>query len=195
MSQNVPDSGSDEALMLAFAEGSISAFDQLYQRHRKGLYAFVARQFAGQAICVDDIFQDVWLAVARSRAQYRPQAKFRTWLFQIARNRAIDLLRANHPASSASNDGSFCDDPFEFLADTRHLTPEHALDSRQKAEAISRALAALPTEQREAFLLREHSEMSLEEIAHLTGVSPETAKSRLRYAVNKLRAALRGIWP
>lgn len=185
-------SDSDETLMLAFAQGDIAAFDALYARHRKGLYAFVTRQFIGQGISVEDVFQDVWLAVARSRTHYRPTAKFRTWLFQIAHNRAIDLLRAPTAARIEEKDG---EDLIANLPDRHNPGPERALDNRQKAAAISSALAALPPEQREAFLLREHGELPLEEIARLTGVSLETAKSRLRYAVNKLRAALRGIWP
>jgi len=191
-----PATDSDEALMLAFAAGDMAAFDTLYARHKRGLYAFVARLLIGQGIAVDDVFQDVWLSVAKARAQYRPTAQFRTWLFQIARNRTIDLLREKRPALASELQA--CDDdadPFDAIPDTGTPTPDVALDRSQKAAAIARALAALPAVQREAFLLREHSELPLEEVARLTGVNVETAKSRLRYAVAKLRAALRGIWP
>lgn len=191
-----PAADSDEALMLAFAAGDLGAFDALYARHRQGLYAFIARLLQGQEVAVDDVFQDAWLAVARSRASYRPTAKFRTWLFQIARNRTIDLLREKRPVLASelarSDDTA---DPFDAIADPSGPTPEAALDREERAVAIKRALAALPTVQREAFLLREHGDLGLEEIARVTGVNVETAKSRLRYAVTKLRAALRGIWP
>lgn len=191
-----PATDSDEALMLAFAAGDMAAFDTLYARHKRGLYAFVARLLIGQGIAVDDVFQDVWLSVAKARAQYRPTAQFRTWLFQIARNRTIDLLREKRPALASELQSSEEDaDPFDAIPDTGTQTPDIALDRSQKAAAIARALAALPAVQREAFLLREHSELPLEEVARLTGVNVETAKSRLRYAVAKLRAALRGIWP
>jgi len=191
-----PAADTDEALMLAFGAGDMAAFDALYQRHRRGLYAFIARLLIGQEVAVDDVFQDAWLAVARSRASYRPTAKFRTWLFQIARHRTIDLLRERRPLlasqlATAEDEA----DPFASIADPRAPSPELELDRADKAAAIARALAALPAVQREAFLLREHGELGLEDIARVTGVNVETAKSRLRYAVAKLRAALRGIWP
>ncbi len=191
-----PAPDSDEALMLAFAAGDMAAFDALYHRHRLGLYAFIARLLTRQEVAVDDVFQEAWLAVARSRTSYRPTAKFRTWLFQIARNRSIDLLRERRPLL-ASELGTFEDDadPFASIADSSALPPDLELDRADKAAAIATALAALPAVQREAFLLREHGDLPLEEIARVTGVNVETAKSRLRYAVAKLRAALRGIWP
>jgi len=192
--QPAPDS--DEALMLAFAAGNLAAFDALYARHRRGLYGFIARQLQGREVAVDDVFQEAWLAVARARASYRPTAKFRTWLFQIARHRSIDLLRQRQPLLAselqAGTDGA---DPFDQVEDVSSVTPMAALDRADQAAAIARALSALPAVQREAFLLREHAELPLEEIARITGVNVETAKSRLRYAIAKLRAALRGIWP
>jgi RNA polymerase sigma-70 factor (ECF subfamily) len=191
-----PPADSDEALMLAFAAGDLGAFEALYRRHRQGLYAFIARLLPGREVAVDDIFQEAWLAVARVRASYRPSAKFRTWLYQIARNRTIDLLREKRPLLASElwvvDDEA---DPFGAIPDTTGPTPDVALDREQRAAALARALEALPAVQREAFLLREHGELPLEEIAMVTGVNVETAKSRLRYAVVKLRAALRGIWP
>jgi RNA polymerase sigma-70 factor (ECF subfamily) len=182
--------------MLAFAAGNLAAFDALYARHRRGLYAFIARLLQGREVAVDDVFQEAWLAVARSRAGYRPTAQFRTWLFQIARNRTIDLLRERRPLLAselqATEDGA---DPFASLEGPDVLTPERQVDRADKAAAIARALSALPAVQREAFLLREQADLPLEDIARITGVNVETAKSRLRYAIAKLRAALRGSWP
>ena len=196
MSALPADPPSDEALMLAFAAGDMAAFDALYARHRRGLYAFIARLLPTQDAQIDDLFQDVWLRVARARERYTPQAQFRTWLFQIARNRTIDWVREKHPllaselmSGAADEEG---EDLFARLPDERTPSPEAAYAQRQEGERLSAALAGLPAEQREAFLLREHAELSLEEIAQATGVNTETAKSRLRYAVKKLRAALGG---
>ena len=187
---------SDEALMLAFAAGSITAFDELYARHRRGLHAFIVRLWGSQEVAVDDVFQDAWLAVTRARASYRPSAKFRTWLYQIARNRVIDRLREKRPVLASElrgpgDEGDFLD----ALPDSGSDAPERALERSDQAAALASALTALPAVQREVFLLRMEGDLSLGEIAHLTGVSLETAKSRLRYSIAKLRAALRGIWP
>lgn len=193
---SAPDPASDEALMCAFAGGDMAAFDVLYGRHRKGLYAFISRLLPARSASVDDIFQDVWMNVARSRASYQPQAQFRTWLFQIARNRSIDLLRERQPvlASELTRiDDDDAPDFFDGLADDSAPQPETVVIMRERAARLEVALAALPAVQREAFLLKEHAELSLEDIAQLTGVRPETAKSRLRYALTKLRAALGGV--
>ncbi|MFC4160881.1 RNA polymerase sigma factor [Chitinimonas lacunae] len=180
----------DQALMLAYAAGDAAAFDTLYQRHRRGLYGFLARQSPRPA-WIDDLFQETWLAVIRARADYRPSAQFRTWLFGIARNKLIDRIRLHEPALLADLVESEAEeDPLSRLADPGGRSPETRLADRQAAAAIAAALQALPPVQREVFLLREQAEMSLDEIARLTGVSPETAKSRLRYAVSKLKTAL-----
>lgn len=185
---------SDEALMLAFAGGDMAAFDQLYARHRRGLYAFVARLAHGTSAPVDDVFQEVWLAIARARTQYRASARFRSWLYQIAHNRLVDELRVRRALLASeiapADDDS---DPLDALPDTATPAPDVVLERAQQAQRIARALDELPPAQREVFLLREHGELSLEEIARLTGVNAQTAKSRLRYAVSKLRAALRGL--
>lgn len=185
---------SDEAVMTAFAAGDMAAFDLLYARHRQGLYAFIARMLPQRSPHVDDLFQEVWLNVARSRTRYQPQAQFRTWLFQIARNRTIDYLREKHPVlASELALGDDAPDFFESLPDPAHVSAETVVLRQERAQRLQQALATLPAVQREAFLLKEHAELSLDEIAQLTGVNPETAKSRLRYALTKLRAALGGL--
>ena len=180
----------DEELMLRYAAGDVTAFELLYARHRGGLYAFVARQ-SPVAAWVDDIYQDAWLAVTRSRTDYRPSAAFRTWLYQIARNRLIDLVRQHQPARLARYLADEDDDPAASLPDPAP-GPDAVAERQQRKAALEQALATLPPAQREAFLLREHAELSVDDIAAMTGVTPETAKSRLRYALNKLKTALAG---
>lgn len=182
----------DQTLMLAYAAGDAAAFETLYQRHRRGLYGFLNRQ-SPRSAWVDDLFQETWMSVVRVRADYKPTAQFRTWLYGIARNKLIDRIRLHEPAllgdliRSENEDGG---DPIARHADPQQRGPEALVADGQAAAAIAAALAALPPAQREAFLLREQADMSLEEIARLTGVSTETAKSRLRYAVAKLKTAL-----
>ena len=192
---NPAEPDSDEALMLAFAAGSLADFDALYARHRLGLYAFIARLPGSQEMAVDDVFQETWLAVTRSRGSYRPTAKLRTWLYQIARNRVIDRLREKRPLLESELQGPGDDAYFESVPDGDAGAPDRRLEQADQQAAMARALAELPGVQREAFLLHMEGELPLDEIARLTGVNPETAKSRLRYAIAKLRAALRGMWP
>ncbi|WP_137939787.1 RNA polymerase sigma factor [Chitinivorax sp. B] len=180
----------DEDMMLRYAAGDTAAFEALYARHRRGLYAFITRQ-SPQPGWVDDIYQDTWLAVTRTRHEYQPAAAFRTWLYQIARNRLIDMIRQRDPIKLSELE---LDEESDLLStfSSNDLGPDAQLESKQQRAALQQALATLPANQREAFLLREHAELSVDEIAALTGVTPETAKSRLRYAITKLKAALMG---
>lgn len=182
--------------MLAFAGGDLAAFDALYARHRRGLHAFLSRLLAGQEVAVDDVFQEAWLAVTRARTGYQPSAPFRAWLYQLARHRTIDLLRVRRPRLASellARDGA--GDPFDELPAPESGGPEALLERHQQGAALERALQALPAVQREAFLLHEHGGLSLQEVATLSGVGLETARSRFRYAIARLRAALRGTWP
>jgi len=176
---------SDEELMLAYGAGDAAAFDALYARHRGAVFRYLRRQ-AGNAAIAEEIFQDVWLRLIDARASYAPRAKFTTWLFTIAHNRLMDHFRANARAALVSYD----DDPIDDVAaDTPR--PDESLARKRDAARLLAAIEALPAAQREAFLLQQEGELSLEEIAAVTGVNRETAKSRLRYAMGKLRVELR----
>ncbi len=182
----------DEALMLAWRDGDVAAFEVLYQRWRGRLYRFIAHQARGAA---DELFQDVWLRVVGARGQYEVTAKFSTWLFRIAHNRLIDHYRSQGRNIVALFDNLDDDpdaDPAAAMPAPAEETPAALLERKQTAGRILAALETLPAPQREAFLLAEESGMSLAEIAQATGVGPETAKSRLRYALRRLRQALGG---
>lgn len=179
----------DEALMLAFAKGDAVAFETLYDRHERGVWRFVFRSVKHQDVA-DDVSQELWFAVARSATSYVPSAKFKTWLFTMARNRVIDLSRtAKHHASIDEENDEGQSMLSDLAADSR-LGPLRQVSSREQASALLRAIEALPADQREAFLLQAEGDMSVEEIAATTGVSFETAKSRLRYARNRLKLLL-----
>ena len=179
---------SDEELMLGYRDGDAAAFDLLYARHKGGVYRYLYRQ-CRDAAAAEELFQDVWMNLVRARAGYTVQAKFTTYLYRLAHNRLVDHYRK----SSAAAVSSFEDmegEAVEELADDRAPLPEAAHDSRQQALRLLELLAELPEAQREAFLLQQEGGMSVEEIARATGVTRETAKSRLRYAMSKLRRGM-----
>lgn len=184
----------DEALMLLFAAGDVAAFDTLYGRHEMGVWRYVLRGVREPAVA-DDLLQDVWFAVARHAASYQPTARFKTWLFTMAHNRMVDHFRsARHHLSLDATDGDAGGDGSLGLGDTLAANsgfgPLRQLQSREQAAALIAAVEQLPGDQREAFLLQAEAGMAVEDIATATGVSFETAKSRLRYARARLRQTL-----
>ncbi len=184
---------SDEDLLAAYAAGDARAFAELYERHERAIYRFFLRQGAAAALA-DDLLQETWLAVVRNAASYEPRAKFTTWLYTIARSKMIDHWRSHDDAVSlayfvgdAANDA---DESVLNVAAGDACRPDHQVLARAEARAFLAAVEALPPPQREAFLLQAEGGLSLEQIAVVTGAAHETVKSRLRYAMNKLRAAM-----
>lgn len=179
----------DESLMHSFARGNMKAFEQLYDRHETSVWRFVFRSVQNNAL-TDDLVQELWFSVTRSAATYEPKAKFKTWLFTMARNRVIDHVRTakNHASIDAENEEG--ESMFSDLAAESRLGPLRQVSSREQAKALLDAIEQLPEDQREAFLLQAEGDMSVEEIAAAIGVTFETAKSRLRYARNKLKTLL-----
>lgn len=170
---------SDEALMQAYAGGDTEAFAQLYERHKAALYRYLLRGVGDRALA-EELYQDVWLRLIQARAGYRPRARFSAWLFTMAHHRMVDHYRSARRMEH---------DPPEPAAPV-HDQPDAQAENQDRGARLRAAIAGLPFEQREAFLLREERGLSLAEIASVTGVNPETAKSRLRYAVAKLREVL-----
>jgi RNA polymerase sigma-70 factor (ECF subfamily) len=180
---------SDEELMLLYRDGEAGAFDALYVRHKGGVYRYLLRQ-CRDAAAAEELFQDVWMNLVRARSGYTVQAKFTTYLYHLAHNRLIDHYRKNGHAVVVSLDEEEGEAALD-LPDERERPAADALDARRQAQRLMELIAALPEEQREAFLLQQESGMSVEEIAQATGVNRETAKSRLRYAMAKLRQGLK----
>ena len=179
----------DEDLMLRYAAGEVAAFDVLYQRHKGGVFRYLLRHGASNAS--EELAQDVWASLIRVRAQYQATAKFTTYLYRLAHNRLIDFYRAEGRAEWVSRDAD--DDTEDFvtaLPGLRTDQPDVQVESKNIAERIRIAITALPDAQREAFLLQQEAGLSVAEIAVATSVPEETAKSRLRYAINKLRTQL-----
>lgn len=181
------DSTADEHLMRHYCAGDASAFDTLYLRHKGPLYRYLRRQLSARY--ADELFQDIWLTIVKARDTYRATAKFTTFLYTIAHRRLIDHYRRNSKVTLASYDenAEADDDCAEPLPSRESEQLEHAADRQRQVARLFELIEALPAAQREAFLLQEEGGLSVEQIAVATGVNAETAKSRLRYAVNKLR--------
>lgn len=177
----------DEELMLAYAQGDVRAFETLYGRHRGPLYRFVLRGLSQRALA-DECFQEIWSRVVTSRLRYRPDAKFSTWIYQIAHNLIIDQYRRARPEVAAGEDE---EGQLREFPDEPARQPEQQLSEFEERRRIQLALAELPDEQRIALQLRLEQELPLEEIARITGVGRETVKSRLRYALDKLKSRLK----
>jgi len=178
----------DTTLMLRYRDGDARAFELLYERHKGPLYRYLQRM-CGRREVADDLFQEVWSKVIASRSRYEVRAQFNTFLFRIAHNCAVDYFRrSGRPHERAAQD---VDEIAEEIGAAEHERPDAALSEAQVRSDFRRALAELPPEQRDVFVLYEESGLTLEEIGRITGVAMETAKSRLRYAVGKLRTALR----
>jgi RNA polymerase sigma-70 factor, ECF subfamily len=176
---------SDEALMARYRQGDEIAFSLLYARHRASVARFVRRMSPDVRDC-EEVLQETWTAIVRGREAYSPSAKFSTYLFSIARRRTMDRWRRRGRSPEAEP----ADDDVEYLAAPSHLDTEQLAHSAALGEALQAAIDKLPLLQREAFLMRAEGDLSVEDIALATGVTRETAKSRLRYAMARLRSAL-----
>jgi RNA polymerase sigma-70 factor (ECF subfamily) len=176
----------DEQLMLAYREGDAGAFEQLYKRHKGGLYRFVLRSIRDRATA-EELYQEIWMRAIEARARYEVHARFTTWLYTIAHNRLVDHWRKRGLALVSLDEEQLAQAGPPAGAD---YEPHRVLEAKQTLARFARALEALPPAQREVFLLHEEAGMSMAEIAHATGANEEATKSRLRYALSKLREAV-----
>jgi RNA polymerase sigma-70 factor (ECF subfamily) len=183
----------DEALMRAYGQGDVRAFEVLYARHKGATYRYFLRHAGGVTATADELHQDLWLRVVGARERYEAQAKFSTWLYTLARHRLVDHWRSRHGVSLASlEDAAIVTQAEESVAALRDGDddPLHASIDAETRHRLVAALADVPPLQRDAFLLHIEVGLSLEEIASLTATSAETVKSRLRYAYRRLRETL-----
>jgi RNA polymerase sigma-70 factor, ECF subfamily len=186
---------SDEALMLLYGKGDVRAFEVLYTRHERPVFCFILRSCRRQDIA-EELLQEVWSRVIRSAADYEQKAKFTTWLYTVARNICIDRARRERRRTELSldeklggeeGDGqTFADLLVDDGAQVSHMSHERKVFAKR----LERALAELPEEQREVFMLKEVSGLKFREIAELMDVPVPTVKSRMRYALEALRGHL-----
>ncbi|MBC7803141.1 MAG: RNA polymerase sigma factor [Candidatus Parcubacteria bacterium] len=176
----------DEQLMLSYRDGDAGAFEQLYKRHKGGLYRFVLRSIRDRAVA-EELYQEIWMRAIEARGRYEVQARFKTWLYTIAHNRMVDHWRKRGLNLVA------LDEEHAALAEPHaapDYEPQRLLEAKQSLARFAAALQALPPAQREAFLLHQEAGMSVAEISQATGCNAEAAKSRLRYALSKLKQAV-----
>ena len=170
---------SDEKLMQRYAKGDAKAFDELYARHRGPLYRYFIRQVSDRTTA-NDLYQGAWEKIIRSRDRYRVSSNFSVWMYAIAHNHLVDHYRSMRPAERLA---------MEEFSDQRPGPVEDVIDGEQNEQLLA-GICALPEEQRTTLLLKLETGLKMEEIARVTGVSTETVKSRLRYAVGKLKRSL-----
>lgn len=175
------DAPTDEVLFGRYRRGDVTAFDRLYQRYRQTLYRYLVRN-SSDASEAEDIYHDVWSRVIHAKTPFT-DGSFRAYLFQIARNIQIDRGRRKRLSLVSDEDALMT----QASADPPAEVQQHLQDC---GERLLDELGQLPAEQREAFLLREESDLTLEQIARMVDVGRETIKSRLRYALKRLREAL-----
>lgn len=180
------DDVSDEQLMLQYAKGDAAAFEILYERHRGGLYRYCLRQLANPARA-EECFQEVWMKLINSRVNYQPKALFTTYLYRIAHNHVIDIVRKDKKIKQETE----LDEAIDYSPPERQAADlSGELSKQAQQENLRKQIHALPLEQKTALLLKLDGGLSLEEIANVLNCGRETIKSRLRYAMAKLRACL-----
>ena len=173
--------------MLRYRDGDDAAFRALYGRYRAPLMRF-SRHLAGHAGDAEEVFQETWIAVIHSRARYSVRARFATWLFAIAHRRAADRhrQRGRRPMHTGAESALLV----EMQAAPESGQPAELAMAEARQRTLHAAIARLPFEQREVFLLRAETGLGVREIASITRSLPETTRSRLRYALRELRKAM-----
>ena len=199
------DEPSDDHLMRAFAAGDGAAFERLYGRHQAALYRFVRRLLGSTAATqADEVFQDTWLRAIQARHDWAPQgASLRTWLFTLAHHRAVDCLRKSGREVSATPNDPEGSEPWQPEGTAWAAWPaapaapqaDDRIFWRAAGQRLLNCLDGLPLAQRSAFLLHHEDGLSVAEVAQTLEVGFETAKTRLRYAMSRLRLCMGAYLP
>jgi len=178
----------DGELVALYRQGRTDALDELVKRHRNVLYGFILRmtEHCGDA---DEIFQETWIRVMRHADSYK-HVSFRAWLLRICHNLLIDRVRAHKPKASLDEPVGDGEQTLGDLVPAGGHDPAQLVEDRDLGRRIRAAVEALPTEQREVFLMRTQAEVPFKEIARVQKVSINTALARMHYAVLRLRGVL-----
>ncbi len=173
----------DDTLMVAYCNGDDKAFAQLYERHKDATWRYARRQLTESAAA--DCQQAIWLKLIEQRKRYQPQGQFRSFLFTLAHNAITDEHRR-----AAKQQARIGDTEPEALMDESASQPD--LDKLSRYQRLQVAITRLPGAQRDAVMLKAESGLSLSQIAEVTGSNVDAIKSRLRYALSKLRTEVDG---
>jgi RNA polymerase sigma-70 factor (ECF subfamily) len=181
----------DTILIQQYAAGDLRAFETLYNRHKGGLYRYFMRHIPEPHLA-EDLYQEIWSKVIVQAEQYKPSAKFTTWLYTLAHNKLVDHVRhlsvVNKVVHSHSVDA--LEDTEEFKQIQMDNKPENDVTSKRDAESLKHCIGQLPQAQKDSFLLKEEAGLSVKDIATVLNTSFEASKSRLRYAYENLRQCL-----
>jgi len=181
----------DETLMAYYQKGDEKAFAELFRRHKRGVYNFIYR-YTNNSEETEEIFQDVFIKLHRASPTYIPSAKFSTWLFTIVRNLCIDNHRKKRLRHNVSLDDTDDDTarPLYDVIPSEETSPDDRSSDQEISRVLAAALEQINEDQKEVFLMREKSGLKFEEIAEVIGVSVNTVKSRMRYALENLKKYL-----
>ncbi len=179
---------SDEELVTAYQKGESLAFEILLKRHEKGVFNFSLRM-VGKRMEAEEVTQESFLRFIRASSRYRSESGFRNYLYRIARNLCLDLLRKRSRGGEVTPEAAAPNGNLESVPNG-NPGPDDQADAQRTRQALQQALRALPPEQREVFLLKEVRDMKLQDVAAVTGANINTVKSRLRYALHGLREQL-----
>jgi len=179
----------DAQLMLRVKDGDGASFTELLEKHRSPVVHFLFRMVQDHAVA-EELAQEVFLRVYRSRGTYEPTAKFTTWLFRIATHLALNWLRdgKNERGQERLDDVSG-DGPIREVPD-RRVTVEQRMLYEVRLDEVRRAISALPEKQRAAVLMHKYEEMEYSQIARALDCSESAVKSLLFRAYETLRARL-----
>ncbi len=181
----------DRDLIARYRRGDVAALEVLVERYKRQLFGYILNT-TGNAGEADEIFQEAWLKVIRKIHLYRHK-NFFGWLVRITHNVVIDRARRKKPTVSLDAESDGGTSISNMLADSGP-SPRDGVGNEDLGLRIAEAVAVLPEEQKEVFLLRTKAELAFKEIAKIQGTSINTALARMQYALAKLRVPLKGCY-